>query len=166
VENDINALVEAEVSRRLNDPSVLRGIILAIQEENESQKSLITNQQKVINEQQKTIDSGNETIKALIPVKEFYDAVTASDKWLEMAAAIKTLGIKGWGRNNVFAMLRDRDVFRYNNEPYQKFVERGYFKTVEEVFEDSYGRTGIYVKTMVSQKGLEFIRKLIMENAA
>jgi phage antirepressor YoqD-like protein len=98
-------------------------------------------------------------------VKEFYETVTAPDKWLEMAA-VKALGIKGWGRNKVFAMLRERKVLRDSNEPYQKFVERGYFKTVEEVFEDSYGRTGIYIKTMVSQKGLDFIRKLIMESAA
>jgi hypothetical protein len=66
-EAGLNELVNIEVERRLNDPSVLRGIILAIQEENESRKSLITNQQKVINEQRKTIDSSNETVKALIP---------------------------------------------------------------------------------------------------
>jgi hypothetical protein len=32
---------------------------------------------------------------------------------------------------------------------------------VEEVFEDAYGRTGIYRKTMISNKGLEFIKKLV-----
>jgi phage antirepressor YoqD-like protein len=80
---------------------------------------------------------------------------------MEMAAAVKLLAYKGWGRNKVFFLLRDRQIFRNNNEPYQQYVERGYFKTVEEVFEDAYGRTGVYRKTMVSNKGLEFIKKLI-----
>jgi hypothetical protein len=40
-------------------------------------------------------------------------------------------------------------------------VERGYFRTVEEQFDDPYGRSMIYRKTMVSQRGLDFIRKLI-----
>jgi phage antirepressor YoqD-like protein len=82
-----------------------------------------------------------------------------------MADAVKVLAYKGYGRNKTFALLRDRQILRYNNVPYQEYVERGYFKTVEEVYEDSFGRTGIFIKTMVSQKGLDFIRKLIEEAA-
>jgi phage antirepressor YoqD-like protein len=136
----INALVEAEVERRLSDPVYLR----------EANQRLIEKVQRLERE-----------AEALVPVKTFYDAVTKSDDWMEMAAAVKLLAYKGWGRNKTFSLLRDRKIFRYNNEPYQQYVERGCFKTVEELFENAYGRTGIYRKTMVSNKGLEFIKKLI-----
>jgi phage antirepressor YoqD-like protein len=112
-----------------------------------------------------TIQSRERELEALVPVKAFYDAVTESDDWMEMAAVVKVLAIPGYGRNKVFALLRDRQIFRYNNESYQEYVERGYFKTIEELFEDSYGRTGVYRKTMVSNKGLEFIKKLINAEA-
>jgi hypothetical protein len=45
-------------------------------------------------------------------------------------------------------------------------VERGYFKTIEQVFENPYGETMINRKTMVSQRGVDFIRRLIAEAAA
>jgi phage antirepressor YoqD-like protein len=102
-------------------------------------------------------------LEILAPVKEFYEAVTNSDDWMEMSAVIKVLGYKGWGRNNVFKLLRERNVLRYNNEPYQQYVERGCFKTIEQVFETACGESMINRKTMVSQRGLDFIRKLIAE---
>jgi phage antirepressor YoqD-like protein len=140
MDKEIEALVQVEVERRLSDPVYLR----------EANQRLIEKVQRLERE-----------AEALVPVKAFYDAVTESDDWMEMTAAVKLLAYKGWGRNKVFSLLRDRQVFRYNNEPYQQYVERGCFKTVEELFEDAYGRTGIYRKTMVSNKGLEFIKKLI-----
>jgi phage antirepressor YoqD-like protein len=139
VEN-FNALVEAEVERRLSDPVYLR----------EANQRLIEKVQRLERE-----------AEALVPVKAFYEAVTESDDWMEMSAAVKLLAYKGWGRNKVFSLLKNRQILRYNNEPYQQYVERGYFKTVEELFEDAYGRAGVYRKTMVSNKGLEFIKKLI-----
>jgi phage antirepressor YoqD-like protein len=140
MDKEIEALVQVEVERRLSDPVYLR----------EANQRLIEKVQRLERE-----------AEALVPVKAFYDAVTESDDWMEMSAAVKLLAYKGWGRNKVFSLLRDRQVFRYNNEPFQQYVERGCFKTVEELFEDAYGRTGIYRKTMISNKGLELIKKLI-----
>ena len=101
-------------------------------------------------------------LEALAPAKEFYEAVTNSDDWMEMSAVAKVLGYKGWGRNNIFRLLKEQEVLRYNNEPYQKYVERGFFKTIEQVYDTGY-KTGINRKPMISQRGLDFIRKLIME---
>jgi len=150
--SDFNELVTAEVEKRLSDPVYLQEQLLRLAED---RKRLA-----------ETIQSREREIEALAPVKDFYDRVTESDDWMEMAAVVKVLAYKGWGRNNVFSLLRDRQILRYNNEPYQEYIERGYFKTIEEMFEDSYGRTMVYRKTMVSQKGLDFIRKLITEAAA
>jgi anti-repressor protein len=98
------------------------------------------------------------------PKVDFFNTVTQTEDWMEMAAAVKLIGLKGWGRNKTFEYLRNQGVLRSNNEPYQKFVERGYFKIVEQVF-DLPGSCDKMInrKTVVSQKGLDYIRKLIQE---
>ena len=67
------------------------------------------------------------------------------------------------GRNRLFEYLRDRNVLRYNNEPFQKYVDASYFKVIEQTV-----RTGDYPiinnKTMVTQRGLEYIGKLLRED--
>jgi phage antirepressor YoqD-like protein len=141
----IEELVKVEVERRLSDPVYLRDTVVRLTE---------------------ALQRRERELEALAPVKSFYDAVTESDDWMEMSAAVKVLAYKGWGRNKVFELLRDRQILRYNNEAYQQYVERGYFKTVEQIFENPYGETMINRKTMVSQRGLDFIRKLIAEAAA
>jgi len=143
--SDMNELIEAEVQKKLIDPVYLREAILHLTD---------------------IIAGKDREIETLTPIKDFYDRITASDNWMEMAAAVKVLAYKGFGRNKTFEMLRERKILRSNNEPYQDYVERGYFKTIEEEFDDTYGRAMIYRKTMVSQKGLDFIRKLIEAEVA
>jgi phage antirepressor YoqD-like protein len=145
MDNQIEELVKVEVERRLSDPVYLRDTVVRLTE---------------------ALQRRERELETLAPVKSFYDAVTESDDWMEMAAAVKILAYKGWGRNKVFELLRDRQILRYNNEPYQQYVERGYFKTIEQIFENPYGETMINRKTMVSQRGLDFIRRLIAEAAA
>jgi phage antirepressor YoqD-like protein len=145
MDKEIEALVQVEVERRLSDPAYLRDTVARLAE---------------------ALQSRERELEAMAPIKSFYDAVTESDDWMEMSAAVKVLAYKGWGRNKVFELLRERQILRYNNEAYQQYVERGYFKTIEQVFETAYGETMINRKTMVSQRGLDFIRKLIAEAAA
>ena len=137
----IEALVRAEVDRRLANPAYLRDMVVRLSE---------------------ALQAKERELEALAPAKEFYEAVTNSDDWMEMSAVAKVLGYKGWGRNNIFRLLKEQEVLRYNNEPYQKYVERGFFKTIEQVYDTGY-KTGINRKPMISQRGLDFIRKLIME---
>jgi len=87
---------------------------------------------------------------------EFYDTVAKSDKWIDMAEAAKIINNAGIGRNKLFSILRANNIFRANNEPYQEYVDRGYFKLVEtkKIVEDE---VKIFIKTVVSQKGLDFI---------
>jgi anti-repressor protein len=144
-DKDFNELVQTEVEKRLSDPVTLRESLLRLSEK---------------------VKSLEKEIETIIPMKKFYVAVTESDDWMEMAAAVKVLAAKGFGRNKVFELLRERSILRYNNEPYQQYVERGYFKTIEQVFTiaDS-AEVMINRKTMVSQKGLDFIRKIINEES-
>ena len=138
--SDFNEQVEIEVLKRLNDPAYLREVNLKLIE---------------------TIKAKDAELEKFVPIKDFYKRVTESDDWMEMATAVKLLAYKGYGRNNTFKFLKNNRILRSNNEPYQEYIDRGYFKIIEEVFELPYGETDIYRKTVVSQKGLDFIRKLI-----
>ena len=74
----------------------------------------------------------------------------------------KLLNYKNVGRNTLFKILRDNDILTMKNFPYQKYVELEYFKLVE----GNYIRNGeieVYLKTVVSQKGIEFIDKLLSD---
>jgi anti-repressor protein len=99
----------------------------------------------------------------LMPKVEMYDVVMGTDHLIEMSAVAKVLNYRGMGRNNLFEYLKERKILRYNNEPYQSYVDAGYFKIVREAFERD-GYEGIYNKTMTTQKGVNYIGKLLRED--
>ena len=95
------------------------------------------------------------------PKVEFYDEVTESKDVLDFAAVAKVINRKNFGRNNLFEFLRNKGVLRQNNEPYQSYVDLGWFKTVESKWNDNNGNTKITIKTVVFQKGVDGIIKLL-----
>lgn len=102
----------------------------------------------------------NERMK---PKEEFFDAVTDSKDAIEMKDVAKVLDM-GIGRNKLFKFLRERNVLMNNNTPYQEYVDRGYFRVIEQKYNRGYGETGINIKTLVFQKGVDYIRKLLKSN--
>jgi anti-repressor protein len=94
---------------------------------------------------------------------EFYDSVADSKDMIEMSAVAKVLNIPGYGRNKIFEILRQKKILRWNNEPYQEFVDREYFKLIEQKVTLPYGEIKINRKPVVSQKGIDFIRRIINE---
>ena len=97
------------------------------------------------------------------PKEEFFDAVTDSKDAIEMKDVAKVLDM-GIGRNKLFKFLRERNVLMNNNTPYQEYVDRGYFRVIEQKYNRGYGETGINIKTLVFQKGVDYIRKLLKSN--
>lgn len=96
------------------------------------------------------------------PKVNFYDIVTQSETHLDFEQVSKLLNYKNVGRNTLFKILRDNNILTMKNFPYQKYVELEYFKLVE----GNYIRNGeieVYLKTVVSQKGIEFIDKLLSD---
>ena len=141
IENEIQLRVKAELEKLAKDPYA---IIKAYQE--------VVKQKDYI-------------IEAMSPKVDFYDTVTQTEDWMEMSTAVKLLGFKNWGRNKVFELLRTSAVLRENNEPYQKYVDREYFKVVEVPYtHPNTGESYISRKTVVSQTGLDYVRKLIGDN--
>ena len=95
------------------------------------------------------------------PKVDFYEAVTGSKDTIDIGTVAKVLNIKGIGRNNLFEFLRDKGVLMSNNQPKQTYCDRGYFRVIESKFTKPDGSTHINTKTVVYQKGLDYIRKLL-----
>ena len=111
-----------------------------------------------IEELQRQLAGANEKIALDAPKVEFHDAVTQSADALDFAQVAKLLNIPGMGRNKMLQALRDRGILRYDNSPYQQYVDRGYFKLVEVPITIN-GKIEIKPKPVVFQKGIDFIRK-------
>lgn len=103
-------------------------------------------------------------VAAMLPKAEFFDQVADSKDAFDIGSAAKVLNM-GIGRNRLFEFLRDKQVLMDNNQPYQKYVDRGYFRTIEQKYNKPDGSTQINIKTLVYQKGLDFIRKLLSQPA-
>ena len=111
--------------------------------------------------QAEQIEQQTALIEAQKPKVEFYEAVTGSSDTIDIASVAKVLNIKGFGRNNLFEFLRDKNILMQNNQPFQTFVDRGYFRVIESKYNKPDGSSHINLKTVVYQKGLDYIRKLL-----
>ena len=102
----------------------------------------------------------NSMLEEAQPAIDFYNAVTDSKDAVDMAQVAKVLDV-GMGRNRLFQFLRGHGVLRYNNEPYQSYIDRGWFRVIEQSYKGKYSETHVKMKTLVYQKGIDGIRRLI-----
>ena len=109
-----------------------------------------------------TIASLKDNLKEIQPKAEFFDAVTDSKDAIPMANVAKVLDM-GIGRNKLFSILRDENILQHDNIPYQEYIDREYFRVVEQKYDKPYGEIGINIKTLVFQKGIDYIRKLLIK---
>lgn len=125
--------------------------------------SLIALARDELTRAQDVIATLTNALQSAAPKVEFYDVVTQSGDTKDFAEVAKILNVPGLGRNNLMALLRDMRVLRQNNEPYQQYVDRGYFKLVEVDKTDSTGHTRVFSKTVVTQKGIHWIQQQLRE---
>lgn len=114
-------------------------------------------------EQAEMIERQQRELEAAKPKIEFFDAVASSKDAIQIGDAAKVLGIPGLGRNKLFAFLREKGILMHDNVPYQEYVDRGYFRVIEQKWTTPDGETRISIKTLVYQRGLDFIRRLLAE---
>lgn len=107
------------------------------------------------------IKQADEVIKEMTPKAEFYDQVTDSMDAIDIGSASKVLNIEGIGRNTLFQKLRDLKILQRNNQPYQKYIDAGYFRSIEQKYNKPDGSVHISIKTVVYQKGLDYISKKV-----
>jgi phage antirepressor YoqD-like protein len=96
------------------------------------------------------------------PKVEFYEQVTSSKDAVDIGTVAKVLNIKNIGRAKLFEFLRTNKILDSKNMPYQKHIDSGWFRLIESSWQDKHGSNHIYFKTVVYQKGIDAIRKLIL----
>lgn len=103
----------------------------------------IANQEKLTPEQivanalivaQNIISQKDKQIEELKPKAEFFDAVADSKTAISMNEVSKVLAIKGYGRNNLFEFLRSEGILDRYNVPYQRYVDCGWFRVIEQKY--------------------------------
>lgn len=114
-----------------------------------------------------TVDKNAKLIeenKVMKPKSDTYDKIMKSETTFAMGDIAKIINYKGMGRNNLFKFLREQEVLMVGNRPYQRYVDSGYFKEIEHDFTKESGEVIITYQTVVFQKGLDFIIKLLDKN--
>jgi len=106
----------------------------------------------------KMIEQKDAMIAIMAPKADFFDAVTDSKTAVDMSIVAKTLNM-GMGRNRLFEILREKGILDRRNIPYQKYCDRGYFRVVESQYSKPDGSACVSFKTVVFQKGMDFIRR-------
>lgn len=108
----------------------------------------------------KTIASLSQQVLEMKPKAEFFDTVAESKTAISMNEVAKVLNIKGYGRNNLFEFLRENKILDRWNVPYQRYVDNGWFRVIEQHYQKN-GEPVVTTKTLVYQKGVDGIRKMI-----
>lgn len=111
-------------------------------------------------EAQKLLESKDQQIAIMKPKAEFFDQVANSKSAIDFNSAAKVLKLPGMGRNNLFEFLRNEGILMQNNQPYQRYIDAGLFRVIEQKYTKPNGDININIKTLVYQKGLDYIRKL------
>ena len=135
----------------LDNPDLLIQVATKLKEEREKNKRLEEenkNKSKIIEVQK--------------PKVEFYDEIIESSTVISMKNVADILNIKGYGRNNLFKFLRNEGILNRRNDPYRKYIEQGLFEIKESKYIVN-NEVKVTPTTYVTQKGLDYIRKLFKE---
>lgn len=117
---------------------------------------------KWIEEQEHTQRLENK-IQVDAPKVALYDTAMSAKNNQTMGAVAKSLGV---GRNKLFQFLRDKKVLLTNNQPYQRYIDQGYFDvrqyTITHLTQGLENKT----QTMVTPKGMAYIHKLLTKESS
>lgn len=123
--------------------------------------------QQAMQIQAEMIEELQSKVSRLEPAANFAYQLCSSKDTIEIGECAKVLN-KNIGRNRLFEFLRNNNVLQSNNIPYQKYIDAGYFRVIESKYVTPNGETKISLKTVVFQKGVAYINKLLskaVENA-
>lgn len=112
----------------------------------------------------RVINQLNERIRKDEPKVKFADHVGDSTNLIDVNKMAKLCADHGIriGRNRLFAWLRSRGILMGGNIPYQEYIENGYFRVKESVYETN-GQTRTYQQTFVTGKGQQYILSRLMK---
>ena len=111
----------------------------------------------------RVINQLNNRIRQDEPKVKFADHVSDSTNLIDVNKMAKLCADHGIriGRNRLFAWMRSRGILMGGNIPYQEYIENGYFRVKESVYETN-GQTRTYQQTFVTGKGQQYILSRLM----
>lgn len=124
-------------------------------QENMTPEQIVANALIVANN---IIQNKDRQIAEMKPKADFFDAVADSKTAISMNEVAKVLNVKGYGRNNLFEYLRNEGILDRYNVPYQRYVDNGWFRVIEQHYQKN-GEPVVTTKTLVYQKGVDAIRR-------
>jgi prophage antirepressor-like protein len=96
----------------------------------------------------------------LLPKADQFDKFISGENYQDMNTAAKALG---WGRNKLFAELRNRKILMSGNRPYQRYIDTGYFVVKEKPINMG-GTVFNKPQTYVTAKGLSWLERVLSES--
>lgn len=139
------------LEKAILNPDTMIQLCTMLKEEQEKRRKVESENQKLAIE--------NEDMK---PKAEFYDTVNDSKDAISMAEVAKVLDYN-IGRNKLFELLKKKKILDKSRVPYQRFVDAGYFRVIETKYTKPNGDVCINIKTLVLQRGIDYIRKVLNE---
>ena len=106
-------------------------------------------------------------VKADEPYVDFARAVEVSKGDIKIGEYAKILcdkdkGIDTGGKR-LFEIMRELRILMFNNEPYQEYSKRGYFRRVPRTFTKPNGEQGLDFTTLITPKGQVKLAKKLIE---
>ena len=99
------------------------------------------------------------------PKVEFADHVSESENLITMEYMAKLANDEhiNVGRNKLFSWLREKKILKFDNVPYQSFIDNGYFKVKESTFRRN-NKVFTQQTTYVTGKGQIYIIKRLKKD--
>lgn len=135
------------IERTLTDPDYLIRLATALKEERHARQLA----EYTIQEQKPLVDFANQVSDAT----DLIDMRT-------MAKLLKDNNIN-IGRNRLYDFLRIKKILMKDNQPYQQYIDSGYFKVNEYTYTNSFGQIKTNRQTFITGKGQLFIAKKVKE---
>ena len=134
-----------QIEEAWNDPKAILARALQF---TQNQLELVKNQNFLLNRK----------IEQDKPLVAFAEQISDTTDLIDIGAYAKLLKKKHVkiGRNTLFEWLRNNGYLRANNEPYQQYINQGYFKTKEYTYIVE-GEPKIGIKTYVTGKGQQYL---------
>lgn len=135
------------IERTLTDPDYLIQLATALKEERQARKL------------------AEQTIEEQKPLVDFANQVSDTTDLIDMKTMAKLLKDNNMniGRNRLFEFLRIKKILMKDNQPYQQYVDAGYFKVNEYTYTNSFGQTKTNRQTFITGKGQLYITKKVKE---
>ena len=118
--------------------------------------------QKTIDKKNKLLEEKNKQLEEQKPLVQFANTIANSNSCIDIGKFAKLItdeGIK-MGRNNLFKWLRNNKYLMSGNEPYQKYIDNGYFEIKEYIVNTNHGELTKITPLITGKGQIKIIEKL------